>query len=164
MPITRKTGDATKKVVAARQQWCCGSCSTLLPSSFEVDHTIPLWQGGLDDASNLKALCPNCHASKTQLEAIQRAEKRRQLADRARHEHELKTRSKVTKEVRSDAIRLLGNGRQRCRLCGRKTLSMFPHVCGQLQFQINQRLGLKNRADAGFELNAHNPFLRFSCG
>lgn len=62
-----------QKVVAARQQWRCSECSSLLPAAFQVDHTVPLWKGGPNTIANATAMCASCHASKTQLEAIERA-------------------------------------------------------------------------------------------
>jgi len=76
---TRRKGfsAAVLKIVAARQQWRCSKCGALLPAAFEVDHTVPLWEGGGDDPdSNATAMCPNCHAAKTQHEAVQRAQQR----------------------------------------------------------------------------------------
>lgn len=68
----RRTPEPVKKQVAARQCWKCYTCEEMLQSSFQVDHTIPLWAGGKDDESNLTALCANCHSIKTQNEAIER--------------------------------------------------------------------------------------------
>lgn len=161
MPITRKTSEATKKIVAARQKWCCGACSMLLPSCFEVDHSTPLWDGGADDESNLRALCPNCHAQKTQLEAVARAKRRQEAADRARADHARQLRERVTEEVQNYAIRALGNGRQHCRMCGRKTASFFPHRCALIQARIQEKLGDGPKARVG---EAANPFARFICG
>lgn len=39
----------------------------------EVDHIVPLWQGGSEDDSNLQPLCAECHNVKTVAEAQQRA-------------------------------------------------------------------------------------------
>lgn len=39
----------------------------------EVDHRIPLWEGGADDDSNRQALSTECHARKTAAEAARRA-------------------------------------------------------------------------------------------
>lgn len=44
----------------------------MLPAAYQVDHTVPLCDGGADDISNCSAMCPNCHATKTQLEGIER--------------------------------------------------------------------------------------------
>ena len=38
----------------------------------EVDHVVPLVQGGADDESNLQGLCSPCHKAKTALEAGKR--------------------------------------------------------------------------------------------
>jgi len=34
-------------------------------ASVEVDHIVPIEQGGSDDDSNLQGLCHDCHAEKT---------------------------------------------------------------------------------------------------
>jgi len=74
----RTWGSAEQKIVGARQKWCCAHCGCCLPPSFEVDHIVPLWAGGVDCwKTNAQALCPTCHASKTQRESIQRRDERR---------------------------------------------------------------------------------------
>ena len=72
--VMRSLSEPEKKVVAARQKWLCSNdgCRALLPAAYQVDHTIPLCDGGVDDISNCTAMCPNCHAEKTQLEGIAR--------------------------------------------------------------------------------------------
>lgn len=64
----RLVSEATKKQVAAGQAWRCAGCDQLLPASFQVDHVMPLSVGGSNEPDNLAALCPNCHAKKTQEE------------------------------------------------------------------------------------------------
>jgi hypothetical protein len=54
-----------KKKVAASQQWKCGACGNTLDETYEVDHKLALFKGGSNDMSNLVALCPHCHRSKT---------------------------------------------------------------------------------------------------
>ena len=39
----------------------------------EVDHVVPLHQGGADDESNFQSLCNDCHKAKTAQEARGRA-------------------------------------------------------------------------------------------
>lgn len=74
----RSWGVAEQKIVAANQKWCCAHCGSSLPASFEVDHRVPLWAGGADCyKTNAQALCPTCHASKTQRESIERRNLRR---------------------------------------------------------------------------------------
>lgn len=65
-----------KKRIAAEGGWRCGMCENLLPSCFEIDHKIPLWKGGEDNASNMWALCSACHAQKTENETIERIKKK----------------------------------------------------------------------------------------
>ena len=38
----------------------------------EVDHIVPLWQGGSDDEANLQAINRECHKRKSAIEAAQR--------------------------------------------------------------------------------------------
>ena len=57
-----------KKVAAFNQQYKCFYCGHLLPPSYQVDHYIPLWQGGTNLQSNLVACCGNCHNEKTAIE------------------------------------------------------------------------------------------------
>lgn len=64
----RSLGEVAKKRTAAAQGWRCAQCQQLLPATFQVDHVVPLAVGGSNDAHNLAALCPGCHAEKTQLE------------------------------------------------------------------------------------------------
>ncbi len=59
-----------KKKVAASQQWKCGNCKNVLDETYEVDHKLALFNGGTNDMSNLVALCPHCHRSKTVDERI----------------------------------------------------------------------------------------------
>ena len=61
----RAVSETTKKLVAARQQWKCGRCQRVLDETYEVDHVIPLHQGGTNHPDNLMALDPICHRKKT---------------------------------------------------------------------------------------------------
>ena len=61
----RQVSPLLKKKVAADQEWRCGDCKAILDASYEVDHTVPLFKGGSNDAHNLVALCRNCHGKKT---------------------------------------------------------------------------------------------------
>ena len=54
-----------KKKVAADQAWKCGNCKATLDATYEVDHKIALYKGGSNEMSNLVALCPQCHRTKT---------------------------------------------------------------------------------------------------
>ncbi len=65
---SRKVSETLKKQVAYEQQYKCSSCSILLPSSYQIDHIIPHSISSDDSRPNLTALCPTCHANKTQQE------------------------------------------------------------------------------------------------
>jgi len=76
-PVRKRLTPAQRIILAASQQYRCAMCDALLPSAWEVDHRVPLYDGGSNDWSNLHVICPVCHALKTQREAIQREEKKK---------------------------------------------------------------------------------------
>lgn len=51
-------------------------CHETLPSRYEVDHIIQWSKGGSDELHNLQALCPNCHANKTESDRLEESEKK----------------------------------------------------------------------------------------
>lgn len=56
--------------VFGRQRGLCAACGTLahpVPAR-ELDHIVPLSQGGTHDSTNLQALCRSCHQAKTRRE------------------------------------------------------------------------------------------------
>lgn len=72
--MKRSWGIAEQKIVSARQGWKCNICKCILPSSFELDHIVPLWAGGEDNyQTNAQSICGTCHATKTQHEAMERS-------------------------------------------------------------------------------------------
>lgn len=67
----------TRKRILARDKGLC-RCSLCRNSSkplvaTQVDHEIPLWEGGADDDSNLQAINVDCHKRKSAAEADRRA-------------------------------------------------------------------------------------------
>ena len=78
-PTKRKSlRKAEKTMILESQQYKCAGCKediSKLPQHF--DHRIPLALGGSNNLTNIQALCPNCHAKKTQRDnlAIARAKK-----------------------------------------------------------------------------------------
>ena len=61
----RTVSETKKKFVASSQEWRCKHCRQQLDHTFEIDHIVRLDCGGSNDASNLVALCRNCHGKKT---------------------------------------------------------------------------------------------------
>lgn len=65
---------------------CCGELVDITPGTtrpFELDHIVPLWQGGEDTDDNRQCLCVTydasgnklgCHVEKTAREAAERAQ------------------------------------------------------------------------------------------
>lgn len=68
--VKRNVSESKKKFVASNQQWKCASCNELLNATYEIDHITPLYKGGTNEVSNLKALCRNCHGKKTLMDRI----------------------------------------------------------------------------------------------
>jgi 5-methylcytosine-specific restriction protein A len=65
---------ATRQRVALAHGYRCAGCGCVwVPSRDQIDHTIPLEQGGGNEDSNLKPLCNACHEAKTAGEATRRA-------------------------------------------------------------------------------------------
>jgi 5-methylcytosine-specific restriction endonuclease McrA len=75
MSTKRKVTAAMKKQIAGRQRFMCAAtvqgytCPLNgLPfdeAGYEIDHIVPLSEGGSNDASNLQALCLMCHRVKS---------------------------------------------------------------------------------------------------
>lgn len=75
MPTKRHVTAGTKKLVAGRQRYMCAATvdNYVCPlqgtpfdeAGYEVDHIIPLSEGGTNEASNLQALCLMCHRVKS---------------------------------------------------------------------------------------------------
>ena len=73
-PVPRKriTPFQAKKI-AARQGWTCGcGCGQLLDESFEIDHIVPLSEGGSNADNNLQALLRAHHQAKSSAHARRR--------------------------------------------------------------------------------------------
>lgn len=133
MPIKRRVTEPVKKIVAARQNWRCADCSKLLSAAYQVDHRVALADGGTNRPSNLAALCPNCHALKTQLEAIARADKLFAEGE------------DLIRQAKADAredVAVPGTDMVRCTLCHQKRqrteTSWADHDCPKLQTEIKQ--------------------------
>lgn len=126
---SRSLGESEKRVVAARQAWRCSACAMVLPAAFQVDHTVPLHLGGEDTTENCTAMCANCHAAKTQMEAIGR----RRRAERAATQH----------EDRVDVC--LPNNMLRCAECGETRRDATPHtVCMAIDMPQARALAIGN--------------------
>jgi 5-methylcytosine-specific restriction protein A len=64
-----------RKAVLVRDAYRCQECGIVCVELAQVDHIIPLEDGGSDDMANLQTLCVACHGRKT------RREQRRRGAD-----------------------------------------------------------------------------------
>ena len=57
------------KRVLARYLGACHVCGRSAPPADQVDHVVPLAEGGADDETNLAPIHSACHVEKTQTEA-----------------------------------------------------------------------------------------------
>jgi len=71
-PRRQNFSQSMRLKIACEQDWKCGICIEKLPSTFQVDHIVPVFRGGDNSRENGMALCVSCHATKTQNENIER--------------------------------------------------------------------------------------------
>lgn len=72
--IRGRTWLAIRDQVALEHGYRCACCGFVWsPERDEIDHRIPLEQGGSNDRSNLQPLCKDCHKAKTAREARARS-------------------------------------------------------------------------------------------
>jgi 5-methylcytosine-specific restriction endonuclease McrA len=62
-----------ERVALAHQYRCAGCGCVWVPGRDQIDHRVPLEQGGSNDEGNLDPLCDLCHKAKTAAEAATRA-------------------------------------------------------------------------------------------
>lgn len=70
----RMTGRPWRRLrqeVLERDHYLCQRCRRkgLVTEAAEVDHVVPLSEGGTDKPENLEAICSPCHVDKTQRES-----------------------------------------------------------------------------------------------
>ena len=73
--ITGSTWMTTRRRILLRDGYACQCCG-IVRADNEIDHRVPLEQGGSNDDDNLQTLCggpDGCHARKTRSETQQRA-------------------------------------------------------------------------------------------
>jgi len=62
-----------KRLVREKPRMCAACYATgRVTIGEELDHIVPLWQGGSNEAGNLQWLCRPCHREKTAREARER--------------------------------------------------------------------------------------------
>jgi 5-methylcytosine-specific restriction protein A len=76
-----------KREARAVLNYACARCGADgHDTRLDLDHVIPVAEGGLDDIDNAQWLCPPCHKPKTQAEA-RRGRSRRRSGKRAPRLH-----------------------------------------------------------------------------
>ena len=61
-----------RMAIAGDQKWLCAICEQTLDDCYQVDHIQQFSETGNDHYENLWALCPNCHAWKTEMDRRKR--------------------------------------------------------------------------------------------
>lgn len=137
MSSRKKIPEYVKRRIAARQSWKCERCDAMLSEAFQIDHTVPLWNGGADSESNCSTLCANCHAIKTQNEATERAA----ALERSNAEKAATARQKLLRaeEEKCEQEKLPG-GKCMCTVCGATYYAIFPHRCLVALSRAEQKL------------------------
>lgn len=78
-PRSRGAPKAVADQVMARDHYECQArlhgCTII---ANEVDHVVPVFEGGQDELENLRAICSSCHRKKTAGEATRARQRRRQ--------------------------------------------------------------------------------------
>lgn len=69
---TGRAGVADRQRIKARDEYTCQSCG-VVTDKLEVDHIVPLHEGGHDVDSNKRSLCIPCHEKKTRGEIAKAA-------------------------------------------------------------------------------------------
>ncbi len=67
---SKRTGWRRKRLWFIRRHPLCAKCLArgIREKAIDVDHIVPLAEGGDDDPDNLQALCKSCHSRKTATE------------------------------------------------------------------------------------------------
>jgi 5-methylcytosine-specific restriction endonuclease McrA len=65
MVARRRYTPRERAKVAYEQRYACAGCAVLLPPDWQLDHIVPLSEGGGNERANVQALCVACHADKT---------------------------------------------------------------------------------------------------
>ncbi len=72
-----KAPESVQLRILVRYKGCCARCqSRLAIGRWQLDHVIPLQDGGVNAEGNLQPLCVPCHGLKTAGEATERAKVR----------------------------------------------------------------------------------------
>ena len=97
-----------------------------------MDHTVPLHVGGSDTLSNATAMCPNCHAHKSQLERVARLSG-------------VESRETLHDQREDTVVRVAGMEHYVCTLCKqRRPVTCARHVCIEIEAPGAQRRALRS--------------------
>jgi len=78
-PTNTQAWRILRKQVIQRDDGYCQRCGT--PGANQVDHIVPLAEGGTDALENLQLLCEPCHRSKSAQEGVAARRRKRSGGD-----------------------------------------------------------------------------------
>jgi hypothetical protein len=64
MAKRKRFSESERTLMARRAQSFCEYCKVFVPDTFEIEHIIPLIQGGSNDLDNLAVSCGGCNNRK----------------------------------------------------------------------------------------------------
>lgn len=71
MAKRKRFSESERLLMALRAQNCCEYCKVFIPDTFDIEHIIPLTQGGTNELDNLAISCGGCNNRKgTKISAI----------------------------------------------------------------------------------------------
>jgi 5-methylcytosine-specific restriction protein A len=79
---TGTVNQTTRRRIMARDGYRCYRCGA---EAAEVDHIVPVSEGGTNDPTNLAAICIPCHRAKTRAEAARGRARRATRRPTPRH-------------------------------------------------------------------------------
>lgn len=69
--ITGRSLQRIRKRIALRDEYTCRACGRVT-YDFEIDHIVPLFEGGAESDINRQLLCLDCHKVKSDAEDMRR--------------------------------------------------------------------------------------------
>ena len=65
MAKRKRFSENERSFIVKRAQAYCEYCKTFVPDTFEIEHIIPVIQGGTNDLDNLALSCGGCNSRKS---------------------------------------------------------------------------------------------------
>lgn len=119
-PVRKPLSPSRREKFRILKNGICNECGDNVGNSFDIDHLIPLENGGKDDESNFQLLCKPCHKLKTKadIKIIAKVRSIRQKHEGAKVPKQSIKSAPFPKSIKSQKAKT-------------KTQPPRTHVCGQ---------------------------------